>query len=62
MLSAGTNVEWLRDDLGLIPDAAASAEIAATVPDADGVVYVPGAAGARHPAVGLRRPRRPARA
>lgn len=41
MLSAGTNVEWLRDDLGLIPDAAASAEVAASVPDADGVVYVP---------------------
>ena len=41
MLSAGTNVEWLRDDLGLIPDAAASDRIAASVPDADGVVYVP---------------------
>jgi glycerol kinase len=41
MLSAGTNVEWLRDDLGIIPDAAASAEVAASVPDADGVVYVP---------------------
>ena len=41
MLSAGTNVEWLRDDLGLIPDAAASADVAATVPDTDGVVYVP---------------------
>ena len=26
MLSAGTNVEWLRDDLGLIPDAASSAD------------------------------------
>jgi glycerol kinase len=41
MLSAGTNVEWLRDDLGIIPDAAASAGIAASVPDTDGVVYVP---------------------
>ena len=41
MLSAGTNVEWLRDDLGLIPDAAASAALAASVPDSDGVVYVP---------------------
>jgi glycerol kinase len=41
MLSAGTNVEWLRDDLGLIPDAASSADIAASVPDTDGVVYVP---------------------
>jgi len=41
MLSAGTNVEWLRDDLGLIPDAASSAEVAASVPDTDGVLYVP---------------------
>lgn len=41
MLSAGTNVEWLRDDLGLIDDAAASAEVAASVEHADGVVYVP---------------------
>lgn len=41
MLSAGTNVEWLRDDLGVIPDAAASAEIGASVPDTDGVTYVP---------------------
>ena len=41
MLSAGTNVEWLRDDLGLIPDAASSSDIAASVPDNDGVVYVP---------------------
>lgn len=41
MLSAGTNVEWLRDDLGIIADASDSAEIAASVPDADGVVYVP---------------------
>lgn len=41
MLSAGTNVEWLRDDLGLIPDAQSSAEVAASVPDTDGVTYVP---------------------
>lgn len=41
MLSAGTNVEWLRDDLGVIPDAASSAEVAASVPDTDGVTYVP---------------------
>ncbi len=41
MLSAGTNIEWLRDDLGLIPDAASSSTIAATVADAGGVVYVP---------------------
>ena len=41
MLSAGTNVEWLRDDLGLLPSAAASDAIAASVPDAGGAWYVP---------------------
>jgi glycerol kinase len=50
MLSAGTNVEWLRDDLGLVPDAASSAEIAASVPDSDGVVYVPALLGLGTPA------------
>jgi glycerol kinase len=41
MLSAGTNVEWLRDDLGLIPDAAASERIAASVQSTEGAMYVP---------------------
>ncbi|MBK9181159.1 MAG: glycerol kinase [Acidimicrobiales bacterium] len=41
MLSAGTNVEWLRDDLGVIADAAESHAVAAACPDAHGVVYVP---------------------
>ena len=41
MLAAGTNVEWLRDDLGIIPDAASSHDIASSVDSADGVVYVP---------------------
>jgi glycerol kinase len=41
MLSAGTNVEWLRDDLGLLPSSAASHEIAASVPDSGGAWYVP---------------------
>jgi len=41
MLSAGTNVEWLRDDLGVIPSVAASHEVAAACRDTDGVVYVP---------------------
>ncbi len=31
MLSAGTCVEWLRDDLGIIDDAADSATVAARV-------------------------------
>ncbi len=41
MLSAGTNVEWLRDDLGLIDSAEASDAVAAQCADSDGVVYVP---------------------
>ena len=41
MLSAGTNVEWLRDDLGIIPSAAASHDVATTCTDTEGVVYVP---------------------
>ena len=41
MLSAGTNVEWLRDDLGLIGTAAESHDVASQCADTDGVVYVP---------------------
>lgn len=41
MLSAGTNVEWLRDDLGLIDDAAQSHDVASACEHTDGVVYVP---------------------
>ena len=41
MLSAGTNVEWLRDDLGIIDSAAASHDIASKCASADGVMYVP---------------------
>jgi glycerol kinase len=41
MLSAGTNVEWLRDDLGIIADAAESHTVAAQCADTDGVAYVP---------------------
>lgn len=41
MLAAGTNVEWLRDDLGIVPSAEASHEIAASVPDAGGAWFVP---------------------
>lgn len=41
MLSAGTNVEWLRDDLGLIETAAESHDVAQRCADTDGVVYVP---------------------
>ena len=41
MLSAGTNVEWLRDDLGLIDDVADSDGLARSCESTDGVVYVP---------------------
>ncbi len=41
MLSAGTNVEWLRDDLGLIDSAEGSHEVAQQCEATDGVVYVP---------------------
>lgn len=41
MLSAGTNIEWLRDDLQIIESAAQSDEVAAQVATSDGVVYVP---------------------
>jgi glycerol kinase len=41
MLSAGSNVEWLVDDLGLIESPADSHDLAASVESSDGVVYVP---------------------
>ena len=41
MLAAGTNIEWLRDDMGLIATAAESHAIASSVETSDGVVYVP---------------------
>jgi glycerol kinase len=41
MLSAGTNVEWLRDDLGIIESSAQSHDVAAECATTDGVVYVP---------------------
>ena len=40
-LAAGTNIEWLRDDLGIIDSAEASHEVAAACADTDGVVFVP---------------------
>jgi len=41
MLSAGTCVEWLRDDLGIIDDAADSATVAAACADTGDVWFVP---------------------
>ena len=41
MLTAGSNVEWLVNDMGLIADAKSSEAVAASVASSDGVVYVP---------------------
>ena len=41
MLSAGTNVEWLVSDLGILSTPAESHDVAAQCDTADGVVYVP---------------------
>lgn len=41
MLSAGTAVEWLRDDLGIIADAAESDAVAAQCDDTGDVWFVP---------------------
>ena len=50
MLSAGTNVDWLRDDLGIIDTAAHSHDVAAQCDTTDGVVYVPALLGLGTPA------------
>jgi glycerol kinase len=41
MLTAGSAVEWLRDDLGLVAAAEDSAGVAAACDSSDGVVFVP---------------------
>jgi glycerol kinase len=41
MLSAGTNVEWLVQDLGILSNPAESHDVAAQCDTSDGVVYVP---------------------
>jgi glycerol kinase len=41
ILSAGTNVEWLRDDLGIIETVEASDAVARRCTTTDGVVFVP---------------------
>jgi glycerol kinase len=50
MLSAGSNVEWLRDDLGIIADAAETDRVAATCTDTGDVWYVPALLGLGTPA------------
>jgi glycerol kinase len=41
MLAAGTNVQWLRDDMGLIASSGESDAIASACSHTDGVTYVP---------------------
>jgi glycerol kinase len=41
----GAAIQWLRDGLGLLDDAAQSEALAATVPDSGGVVFVPALTG-----------------
>ena len=41
MMSAGSCVEWLRDDLGLLSSVAESDEVAASCADSGGVYFVP---------------------
>jgi glycerol kinase len=50
MLSAGTCVEWLRDDLKMIHDAADSERLAAQCDDTGGVFFVPALLGLGTPA------------
>jgi len=45
MLAAGANVEWLVHDMGLVPTPHDTAEIAASVADSGGLVWVPALAG-----------------
>ena len=62
MLSAGTNVEWLRDDLGLIATSAESHDLAGVRRQHRRRGLRAGAARPGHAALGLRRPRHAARA
>jgi glycerol kinase len=50
MLSAGSNVDWLRDDLGLIATSEESHDVASGCADSAGVVYVPALLGLGTPA------------
>jgi glycerol kinase len=50
MLAAGTNIQWLRDDLGIIAASDESHALAASCPDSGGVVFVPAPLGLGTPA------------
>ena len=50
MLAAGTNVQWLRDDLGIIATSDESHALASSCRDSGGVVFVPAPLGLGTPA------------
>jgi glycerol kinase len=50
MLAAGTNVQWLRDDLGIIASSDESHALASSCNDSGGVVFVPAPLGLGTPA------------
>jgi glycerol kinase len=50
MLAAGTNVQWLRDDVGIIASSGESHELAASCTDSGGVMFVPAPLGLGTPA------------
>jgi len=45
VFTAGTLIDWLADEVGLFADAAATADIASSVPDSAGVRFLPALAG-----------------
>ena len=45
MFVAGAAVQWLRDGLGIIESSPDVEPLAASVPDSDGVVFVPALTG-----------------
>lgn len=45
IFATGAAIQWLRDGLGIIDDAAQTGPLAESVPDAGGVVFVPALAG-----------------
>lgn len=49
MLSAGSNIEWLVEDIGLISDPADSHTVASSCETTDGVIYVPALLGTGTP-------------
>jgi glycerol kinase len=49
VLVAGAALQWLRDGLGILADAAESEALAASVDDSNGVVFVPALAGLGSP-------------